>query len=106
MRGSKRWPANQAGQRAGNAGHRVDPGDGQRIAGIEIGQETHQSMGEHRLARPRTADHQQVMTTGRSDLQGQASSGLTSHVGQLRPEDPQARIRRRSRPPEAAAPAL
>ena len=51
----------------------------------ERGQHRDQSLGEHRLAHPRWPRHQQVVTTGRRELQGQPRLRLADDVGEVGP---------------------
>ena len=82
MRAAKRPPLGQAPvvQQAGDAGDRAHVQD---LGRIERGQEPGQARREHRLARARRADQQQVVRAGRGDLERALGGLLPLDVGQL-----------------------
>ena len=78
----QRWPAHQAaGEREAGCG--MDPGGLQRLVVVELGEETGEALGQHRLARAGRTDHQQVVTSGGSHLDRGASQRVAPHVGEV-----------------------
>ena len=83
MRFPERWAHDQAAvfQQTGDG---VDHSDLQRGAGVQIGQQPRQPRGEHRLARARRANQQDIMTTRGGDFD-RAAGGFhaadVAHVG-------------------------
>ena len=67
----------------GAAGGRMDAGHRQRLGGRQRWEQSHEALGEHRLARTRRPDHEEVVTSRRGDLNGAPAQGLTPHVGQV-----------------------
>jgi hypothetical protein len=61
----------------------MDLGNLQGLIGREQGQQTRQAGRQHRFARTRWADHQQVVAACRRDLERLASEGLTTDLGQV-----------------------
>ena len=55
----------------------------ERVLGLERRQQARQAAGEHRLARARRPEQQQVVTAGRRDLDGEPPEALTAHVGHV-----------------------
>ena len=84
MRSPKRRAPNQAANRDGQPGSGVNSGDHERLGGIKVGQKANQTIGQHGFARSWWPDHQQVVATGGTDLQGPTSHRLASNVGQVR----------------------
>ena len=84
MRGAEGRAFEQRTVGQGAAGRRMDPRHGERLRWREARQEPGQALGEHGLARAGRPDHQQVMATGRSDLERPATDRLSTHVGELR----------------------
>ena len=78
------------------AGHRVDGDDLERVRDREVGQQTRQPRGEHRLPDPRRPDQAQVVTACGRDLHGEPALHLPGHVGQVQ-------VRLRDRGPGRAA---
>ena len=64
-------------------GRRVDPADLDRLAPGERRQDPRQSLGQHRLARPRRPDEQQVVAAGRRHLDRPPADPLAPDVGQV-----------------------
>ncbi len=58
-------------------------GGSERLCGIEVGKQAGQPPGEHRFARPRRSDHEQVMSPCGGDLECLARRGLPPYVGQV-----------------------
>jgi hypothetical protein len=65
-------------------GHRVDHRDLQCLVGLERRQQPGQARGQHRLARTRRADHQQVVAAGGGDLQGAFGGLLALDAGEIK----------------------
>ena len=65
------------------AGGGVHPRHRERLLGREGGQEPRQAFGQHRLARPGRAHHEEVVPPRRRDLEGVAAQALPPHIGQV-----------------------
>jgi hypothetical protein len=50
---------------------------------VEIGQETRKTFGQHRLARTRRANHQDVVTAGSSDFKAEASQSMATNISEI-----------------------
>ncbi len=70
-------------RRQRQSGGGVDHRDGQRLGPVERREQARQSLGEHRLARPGRADHQQVVAAGGGDLQRPPGDRLAADVGEI-----------------------
>ena len=62
---------------------RVDHRGFERLGGAEGGQDARQARGQHRLARPRRADHEEVVPPRRRDLERALGAFLPLHVAQV-----------------------
>ena len=83
VRVPERWPHEHPRPRAAGAGGRVDLGDGEGLCGVQIGKQARQAAREHRLARPGRTDHEQVVPSGRGDLERLSGRSLATHVGEV-----------------------
>ena len=70
-----------AGQR--DASRRVDHRDLERRPGTQRRQQRGQAGGQHRLARARRTEQEQVVATGRRHLDGETGNVLAAHLGQV-----------------------
>ena len=95
--------------RKGQPGGRVDHGGLQRHLPLQLGQQAGQPLGQHRLARARRAQQEQVMAAGRRRLDRQPGHGVTAHLGQVglrlggRSGRRRSRVRPAPPPPTSAA---
>src|SRR5213080_5237455 len=83
MGGLERRPGDQRLAGGKCAGDRVDGGDLQSGAVIEVGEQRWQAFGEHRLSAARRAHETDVVTACRADLQDLAALGLPANIGQV-----------------------
>ncbi len=74
----------QRAARRQQAGHRVDLRDLERRLTYQAREQARQPFGQHGLARPGAAVHEQVMVAGRADLEGSARLVLAPDVDQVR----------------------
>ncbi len=79
----------------GQAGGRVDHGGLQRQVPAEGGEEAGQALSQHRLARARWPEQEEVVTTCGGGLDGEAGHDLAPHVSQIRQRDVGRDLRRR-----------
>ncbi len=61
----------------------MDTRDDERFVWIERRQNSREPAREHRLARPRRTDQQQMMRAGRRDLECAARHRLAAHIRQI-----------------------
>jgi hypothetical protein len=66
------------------AGYGVDHRDFECLGWRQGWQNAGQALGQHRLARPRRADHQEVMGTGGGDLEGALGGLLALDIHQVK----------------------
>ncbi len=64
-------------------GYGVHRSDLQGRFGVERGQQARQPLGQHGLTTARRPLHEQVVATGRRHLDGEATTGLARHVGEV-----------------------
>ena len=83
VRRPQRWPADEP-VRERQAGRRVDHRGLQRQVPAEGGEQAGQALGQHRLARARWPEQEEVVATGGRGLDGEAGHDLAPHVGQVR----------------------
>ena len=83
VRRAERRRGDQAARRHRQPGGRVNHRGRQRLGPVERREQARQPLGEHRLARPGRADHQQVVAAGGGDLQRPAGHGLAADVGEV-----------------------
>ncbi len=114
MRSLERRPTREPGADR-DAGERADRAHLERGVGVEVGQQPRQPRGEHRLARTRRSEQEDVVTAGRGDLHGLHRIPIADDVGEIalrrrrprrppsagsaRPGSARARLRARSPPP-------
>ena len=84
MRIDERRPGDQRGVVVQHPGHRMHRRHLERLLVVQRRQHPRQPRRQHRLSGPGRADHRQVMTTGRRELQRQPRLRLTQHVRQIR----------------------
>jgi hypothetical protein len=61
----------------------LHPGGLERRGVVELGQQPGEAFGQHRLARARRADHEEVMSAGCGDLDREAGELMTADVGEI-----------------------
>jgi hypothetical protein len=83
VRGDERRRQRQRALGRQPTGDRADGGQLQCLIGTQLRQQADQPLREHGLAGAGRADQQQVVATGRRDLQRGAGAALPHHVGQL-----------------------
>ena len=83
VRGDERRRDGQVLVRRQRPGQRAHGGHLHRLLDAEVGQQTGQPAGEHRLAGPGRADEQQVVPTRGRDLDGAAGDVLADDVGEV-----------------------
>ncbi len=74
---------------AEEAGHRVDGGHLERLVDRHRRHDGGEAAGEHGLAPPRRAPEDEVVATGRGDLQRAPGPVLSAHVGQVHARRPE-----------------
>ena len=62
---------------------RVNSGGIEGSGVVEIGQEPGESIGQHRFARTGRSDHEQVVTTGGGDLNGEPGQRMATNFGEI-----------------------
>ena len=67
----------------GTRGGRVNAGHREGLARSERREQTGHALGQHRLARPRWPDHEEVMAPCGGNLDGSTTEGLAPHVGEV-----------------------
>ena len=82
MRGPERPLARQPTS-LDQPGHRPDHGGLQQLARRQRRQQARQTLGQHRLARTRRADEQQIVSACRRDLERALGAFLTAHLVQV-----------------------
>src|SRR5690606_19344128 len=80
----ERRAAQQAAAGVEGAGDGVDGGHLERVAVVEVRQETGEPGGQHGLAGTGRADHEEVVPAGGGDLEGEAGVRLSDDVGEVR----------------------
>ena len=83
MRRPERSPRDQRLSQRQRACHRMDLGRLERLVETHFGENGGQPAGEHRLPRTRWADHQDVVTARRGDLEGALRVRLPLHFGEV-----------------------
>ena len=83
VRGTERGTKAQLARGHVQPGSRVDHRHLERFLRRQRRQQARQPRRQHGLARPRRADHEQVVTTGGGHLQGLAPERLAPHLGQV-----------------------
>ena len=107
VRGAERRAGEQRTAGRQPTEQRVDRADRQCLVIGQVGKQTGQSLGEHRLADPGWTGEQQVVTARRGDLHRMPRLTLAHHIGQIRVRPGivtgDGRRRRRGRPARRAA---
>ena len=80
---AKRSLADPSGANGRQPCHRMNARDLQQLLPRQGRQQGRQTAGQHRFATAGRPHQQQVMATGRSNLQGPAAVGLAPHIGQI-----------------------
>ena len=83
MRRAKRTNAHKAIVRLEQTCHRVNRGHLQRLRSLERRQDSRKPSREHRLARTRRPDEQNVVTTGRGNFHRATSGWLSANVAEI-----------------------
>ncbi len=83
VRRLERRPGDQRGTRRQRARDRVDGADLERGPLVQRREEAGQPLGQHGLAGPRRAGHQQVVPAGRGHLDRPPSGSLPDHVAEV-----------------------
>src|SRR6266446_2127182 len=78
-------PAPEAVPRRQEPGHAPHRGDLDRLLEIQGRQDGAETAGEHRFARARRAEHQEVVAARRRDLQRALGPEMAPHVGEVEP---------------------
>ena len=83
VRIDERWPTQQRLSFWQQLGHRVDRRHLERLRELQVGQQTGQSLSQHRLARTRWPGQVHMVPASRRDLDRQPSLGLTENVAEI-----------------------
>ena len=80
---TERRAADEPAGRQRQPGGGMDAGGLERLGGIEVGQQPRQPVGQHRSARPRRADEQQVVPAAAATSSANRAAGWPLHIGEV-----------------------